>query len=51
MLDALEKATISIAELPLREDNYFIRMIYKLQTAIRRTNDERRKVQDFLETY
>ncbi|HRH31132.1 MAG TPA: hypothetical protein PK950_00510, partial [Candidatus Paceibacterota bacterium] len=51
MNDDLGKATIAIAELPLREDNYFMRLTNKLQTAIRRTNDERRKVQDFLSEY
>jgi hypothetical protein len=51
MSDSLQKSLISIAELPLRDDNYFIRLVTKLQTAIRRTNDERRKVQDFLKAY
>ncbi|MBP7831496.1 MAG: hypothetical protein KA028_00550 [Candidatus Pacebacteria bacterium] len=51
MNEDLSKAAIAIAELPLREDNYFMRLTNKLQTAIRRTNDERRKVQDFLSEY
>ncbi len=51
MSDSLQKALLSIVELPLRDDNYFIRLATKLQTAIRRTDTERRKMQDFLKAY